>query len=351
VAWSLAQRPKKKGGLGIKNLYLQNDALLMKQLHKFYSKEDTPWVQQVWFKYYANRVPHSHRVVGSFWWKDIFELKDLYTGITTCQLGDGSSILFWKDNWTGDCLIDFFPVLAHFAKHVDISVKQVTETDSLEDLFHIPISQQAALELEELKVIIQDYALSEEIDQRIFCWGNNTFAAAKLYKLAFQPVQIPVTFSWVWKSKVTPRVKFFAWLVLLDRLNTKNMLSRRRFNVQPNTLCVLCGQGLEETIEHLFFDCPFARDCWTKIGITWDNDVIIHKRIERTKHLSGRPFFMETFLIAAWEIWKIRNRLVFDGVQASFNRWVRNFKEEASLQSLRIKEADRAAVLLWLDAL
>lgn len=40
VAWSLAQRPKKKGGLGIKNLYLQNDALLMKQLHKFYSKED-----------------------------------------------------------------------------------------------------------------------------------------------------------------------------------------------------------------------------------------------------------------------------------------------------------------------
>jgi hypothetical protein len=60
---------------------------------------------------------------------------------------------------------------------------------------------------------------------------------------------------------------------------------------------------------------------------------------------------METFLVAAWEIWKIRNRLVFDGVQASFNRWIRDFKEEASLQSLRIKEADRAAVLLWLDAL
>jgi hypothetical protein len=164
VAWSLAQRPKKKGGLGIKNLYLQNDALLMKQLHKFYSKEDTPWVQQVWFKYYANRAPHSHRVVGSFWWRDIFKLKDLYTGITTCQLGDGSSIIFWKDNWTGDCLINSFPILAHFAKHVDISVKQVTEADSLEDLFHIPISQQAALELEELKVLIQDYDLSEEVD-------------------------------------------------------------------------------------------------------------------------------------------------------------------------------------------
>lgn len=40
--WPLAQRPKKKGGLDIKNLYLQNDALLMKKLHKFYSKANIP---------------------------------------------------------------------------------------------------------------------------------------------------------------------------------------------------------------------------------------------------------------------------------------------------------------------
>jgi hypothetical protein len=67
--------------------------------------------------------------------------------------------------------------------------------------------------------------------------------------------------------------------------------------------------------------------------------------------MASRPFFMETFLIAAWELWKVRNRMVFDGVQATFNRWLFNFKEEATLQSFRIKEADRAAVLLWLDAL
>lgn len=42
---------------------------------------------------------------------------------------------------------------------------------------------------------------------------------------------------------------------------------------------------------------------------------------------------------------------MFDGVQADFNRWLFNFKEEATLQSSRIKEADRPAVLLWLDAL
>jgi hypothetical protein len=60
---------------------------------------------------------------------------------------------------------------------------------------------------------------------------------------------------------------------------------------------------------------------------------------------------MEIFLIAAWELWKIRNRIVFDGVQACFNRWLCNFKDEAALQSLRIKEADRVVILLWLDAM
>jgi hypothetical protein len=35
-------KPKKKGGLGIKNLQIQNQAFMLKKLHKFYSKADIP---------------------------------------------------------------------------------------------------------------------------------------------------------------------------------------------------------------------------------------------------------------------------------------------------------------------
>ena len=35
AAWHLVQKPKSKGGLGVINLKLQNDALLLKHLHKF----------------------------------------------------------------------------------------------------------------------------------------------------------------------------------------------------------------------------------------------------------------------------------------------------------------------------
>jgi hypothetical protein len=42
AAWSLATRPKKMGGLGIINLQTQNDALLLKNLHKLFNRVDTP---------------------------------------------------------------------------------------------------------------------------------------------------------------------------------------------------------------------------------------------------------------------------------------------------------------------
>jgi hypothetical protein len=40
AAWELVRKPKDKGGLGVINLSIQNDALLLKQLDKFYCKEN-----------------------------------------------------------------------------------------------------------------------------------------------------------------------------------------------------------------------------------------------------------------------------------------------------------------------
>lgn len=54
AAWQLVTRPKSEGGLGVKNLRVQNKALLMKSLHKFYNREDIPWVHLLWDNYYQN---------------------------------------------------------------------------------------------------------------------------------------------------------------------------------------------------------------------------------------------------------------------------------------------------------
>lgn len=50
--------PKDKGGLKVKNLYLQNDALLLKHLDKFCNKVYIPWVHLVCNSYYQQKVLH-----------------------------------------------------------------------------------------------------------------------------------------------------------------------------------------------------------------------------------------------------------------------------------------------------
>jgi hypothetical protein len=58
AACNLVTRQKMKGGIGVIKLRVQNDALLMKNLHKFFNKHDLPWVNLIWSNYYRNgRVP------------------------------------------------------------------------------------------------------------------------------------------------------------------------------------------------------------------------------------------------------------------------------------------------------
>jgi hypothetical protein len=69
AAWHLATRPKKEGGLGIINLRTQNDALLLKNLHKFFNRLDYPWVNLIWDNYYRDGKLPNLQPKGSFWWR------------------------------------------------------------------------------------------------------------------------------------------------------------------------------------------------------------------------------------------------------------------------------------------
>ena len=54
VAWSTVCRPKIQGGLGVIDIFVQNKALLLKNLHKFYNRHNIPWVNLIWESYYSN---------------------------------------------------------------------------------------------------------------------------------------------------------------------------------------------------------------------------------------------------------------------------------------------------------
>ena len=87
-------RPKTSGGLGVLNLRAQGEALLLKYLHKFYNKWDTPWVQLIWDTYYIDQIPHASDPCGSFWWRDVIKLIPTYRGISKVTVGNGENVLF-----------------------------------------------------------------------------------------------------------------------------------------------------------------------------------------------------------------------------------------------------------------
>jgi hypothetical protein len=94
AVWKMVTKPKLRGGLGVINLRVQNDALLLKNLHKFFSKADLPWVKLLWSQYYAfGQVPGQFKR-WSFWWRNNLKLLNCFKGIAQAKAGSGNSILF-----------------------------------------------------------------------------------------------------------------------------------------------------------------------------------------------------------------------------------------------------------------
>jgi hypothetical protein len=65
---------------------------------------------------------------------------------------------------------------------------------------------------------------------------------------------------WLWDSKCSNKIRVFAWLLMMDRLN---MWKRKKYKLERNDYsCPMCLEHREETTFHLFFSYPFSTECW-----------------------------------------------------------------------------------------
>lgn len=352
AAWELVQKPKHKGGLGVINLSMHNDALLLKQLDKFYRKVDVQWVNLIWQKYYQTEVPHLAREKGSFWWKDILRLHLKYRGIASCIPYKGDTISFWDDLVNGHVFSQVFSALFQFAKNPKISLWNLRNSEALLDCFRIPMTRLAYNEFLQLQDLLNQLP-STSYDMKdiwTFIWGQQSFSPSRYYQYQFSSIVPPRTVTWIWKSKCAPKIKFFAWLLLNDRLNTRNMLRRRNQFLEEGYSCVLCQNDIEETIDHLFFFCPASTARWFALGIIWDSNADIHERLHTARQEFLQPFFMEIVMIAAWGIWNERNAFIFNKKVPNFSLWKAAFKKVILDHFCRIKPALHESIRQWLDA-
>ena len=132
-----------------------------------------------------------------------------------------------------------FPHLFTFLEDQYISLEKLAHlaNEDFYDHFHLPLSIIAAQEFTEFLPIIQSVSNNQDDKDRWSIQGKNTYSCKKTY-LALSPNDdAPVPSKWIWKSRALPKNHFFFCLLLYDRLNTRDLLTRKHFYVE-STSCV-----------------------------------------------------------------------------------------------------------------
>ena len=153
IKWKTVCRQKKKnqGGLGVMNIDVQNKALLLKNLHKLFNKQNIPWVNLIWDTYYSNNQLPGVRLQGSFCWEAHLKLLGYYKAMARCRLGNENSAMFWHDIWKDSWLHHTFSHIYSFSRNIDITIRQAVQNEFLEDRFHLPLRREAYQEFLQLE--------------------------------------------------------------------------------------------------------------------------------------------------------------------------------------------------------
>ena len=98
VAWAQVCDNRANGGLGIRDLNLQNSCLLLKLLHQLHRGAGSSWAG--WVRKHCCIASMEGEITGPHW-TALRGLLPVYRAITTVQLGDGGTTSSWFDVWNG----------------------------------------------------------------------------------------------------------------------------------------------------------------------------------------------------------------------------------------------------------
>ncbi|WVZ68209.1 hypothetical protein U9M48_017172 [Paspalum notatum var. saurae] len=294
VAWLSLCRPVEYGGLGILNLSLFGLALRVRWC----------WLQRVRpEKLWTDFDPSSERAV-----------RDLFRAGTEIVIGDGKTALFWVDNWLDGAAIEV--IAPNLFTAIPRRFHRRSVAEGLTNRAWIgDIKKQLSV------VAVSEYGLELVDRPDNFCWRwtpDHQYSAASAYKSCFVGSTLLAGAKVVWKARVPPRVKFFAWLALQDRCWTAER--RRRHGLQDSDSCALCDQAVS-SMDHLLTKCSFSREVWFRCFdvLGWTHRLpspdlsFIDWWLQARKGFDKRSKrgFDSVVLLTVWVIWKERNDRVF----------------------------------------
>jgi hypothetical protein len=276
---------------------------------------------------------------------------DKFKELTTCNIGSGKSISLWTDKWGEDDIAELtYPHLHSFAKEPNSNVYKALNETNIYNLFQLPLSHIAHQELQDLRIDLENATTDNSVDAWNFEWSSPIYSTKKVYRqLIGEHHTHPVILD-IWKTCNLPRQKFFAWLLMNQRLNTKDLMTHKHFYVEFND-CVLCDNCPQETLMHLFFECNYSQAFWWALNIEWDTDRDLHDMISEVKRRYSMEFIMEIIITGCWAIWDQRNNKIFNQIRPTIPACIAKFKIYCSAIMHRARPSLKDGMQAWLDTL
>jgi hypothetical protein len=325
INWERVCRPKIMGGLGVLNLGKFASALRLRWLWFEWATPAKPWL--------GLGTPCDE------------DDRNLFAAATTVKVGNGNKACFWKSSWLdGLRPMDIAPSIFKITKRKDCTVREaitdnfwISQIKFTEGITPSHIHEFVTL-WEKLNGIILDQHTPDRITWKFT--NNGSFSTSSAYKMQFEGRTTTPLLKTVWKIWATPKCKFFAWLIIHNRVWTADRLQRRGW---PNCgLCPLCNR-VQESTAHLFFQCRFSLAVWNsvkaKIGLLditttdWVHMVSVKEwwsklTLARSPNRKGLASLL---MIVSWELWKERNSRVFRNVSAPSTIVVGKIMDEARM--------------------
>jgi hypothetical protein len=319
--WNIICRPKDQGGLGIEVLDIKNRCLLSKWLFSLLN-EDGVWQELIQNKYLSQKTLSEvqPKPTDSPFWKGLMQVKDDFFARGRFTLGNGQSIRFWEDIWLGEVsLARQYPALYHIAQYKNVKVANVLSHAPLNIGFRRALSGNKWIQWIALCRRLMTINLGTNQDR--FVWNLNTsglFSVKSMYNDCMND-HTPFLRKYLWKIKIPLKIKIFMWFLSNKVLLTKDNLAKRSW--MGCTKCCFCGE--QESVEHLFLLCPFAKIIWRIVYFAYNlpppssiTNMFGNWLYGVDKTSKCRIRIGVSAL--CWAIWRCRNNVVFHN-DKSFN--------------------------------
>ena len=152
-------------------------------------------------------------------------------------LGNGGDVLFWLDKWFGvKTLKEYFPrlyllAIDKYAKVSDYAINGRFNHEKWCRLFSRNLFEWEGDALQELCCALEGIFLVPNKQDKIV-WEHDKvgmFSVKKLSTLLSSPGENGSKFEFynLWRINIPPKVQYFLWMLIVDRLPTKAFLRKR----------------------------------------------------------------------------------------------------------------------------